>query len=107
MQPSNLGLDPANALWSSNSPSANPFFNGSSTANSNTDSTLNTSFYSTRSFGEVMGSPKADGPTLCTSTEATPANGYPTNDAFMGVSSPQPGGLPMWKWNNMDPGGKK
>jgi hypothetical protein len=120
MQPPNLGIDPANNLWSSNSPNNNLFSSLSSPeassssgndASVSANSGLNPNFYPTQEVGGVM-SGKRDpagggvqmphqGPQLSANSgfggSESEAN---AGEVFMGLSSPQPGGIPGWQWKN-------
>jgi hypothetical protein len=120
MQPPNLGIDPANNLWSSHSPNNNLFSSlsspeaPSSTGNDSSVSanpSLNPSFYPTHDVGGVM-SGKMDtagggtqmpnqGPPLSAGSGFS-GSGSEVNagEVFMGLSSPQPGGVPGWQWKN-------
>ena len=107
MQPSSLSLDPAASLWSNNSPNNN-LFTQTSSPDGTTDGSFgigSSTFYP--QIGSVMG-----GPVDLTKTEnqmpnlsATSASGNndanSAGDTFMGVQSPQPGGIPSWKWTVM------
>ena len=110
MQPPNLGIDPAANLWSSNSPSANLFSSVSSPGNSNTESIvgLNSNLYPTQDIGSgLSGRDKISGrgmempppPNQGSSLNPTGVGDSSAGEVFMGVSSPQPGGMPAWKWN--------
>jgi hypothetical protein len=96
MPPGNLSLDPAANLWSSGSPNANAFSNGSSPeANSNAFN-MNANMYPTQSIDGLMGQQQQ--PTL--SPSAPPNSDNSNNNAgqvFMGVSSPQP-----WRFTVMN-----
>jgi hypothetical protein len=104
MQPSNVALDPAANPWGSNSPNSN-LFTQTTSPDSNSDSFgLNSNFY-TQNIGSVMDGPmdmsKPDGPTL-TATSTNASNDNSAGEVFMGVPSPQPGGIPSWKWTVMN-----
>jgi hypothetical protein len=120
MQPPNLGIDPANNLWSSNSPNNNLFSSISSpeeTGSTGKDalkspnSNLNPNFYPTQDMGGIMrgkmdsagGSAQMpnQGPQL-SADSGFGGGGRESNagEVFMGLSSPQPGGLPGWQWRN-------
>jgi hypothetical protein len=117
MQPPNLGIDPATNLWSSNSPNNNLFSNISSPEGSGSvgneasisaTAGLNPNFYPTQEIGGIMGN-KLDstsagpnqGPQLSADSGFNGSGSEPnTGEVFMGLSSPQPGGLPSWQWKN-------
>jgi hypothetical protein len=106
----NVAFDPAANPWGgSNSPNNNMFTSTSSPESQNDSSYgMNSNYYS-QSIGGVMGGPmdmnKTDGPVLSAST---PGNNNDQNqsagEVFMGVQSPQPGGVPSWKWTVMNDG---
>lgn len=48
------------------------------------------------SFDMSMG--KGDGPVLSATTTSSGDGGQGAGEVFMGVQSPQPGGIPTWKW---------
>ena len=105
MQPANVALDPAANPWGSgNSPNNNLFTQTSSPESNNDAFGMNSSFYP-QSIGSMMGGPmdvtKSDGPTL-TATSMTESNDNSAGEVFMGVQSPQPGGIPSWKWTVMN-----
>jgi hypothetical protein len=103
MQPPNLSLDPAANLWSSNSPNNNQFTNTSSPASSaNNDSSFgHFGAFQTQSVDNPMSN---NGPTFSASTtnSNTGGNNAAAGETFMGVASPQPGGMPSWKWTVMN-----
>ena len=45
---------------------------------------------------------KQNGPTLSNSTPPSNSNDNSAGEVFMGVQSPQPGGVPSWKWTVMN-----
>jgi hypothetical protein len=99
MQPSTVSLDPAANLWSSNSPENNMFTQTSSPDSPPNDNAfgVHSSFY-TQNIESVMGASKSDqGPTLSANSPGN-NNDQSAGEVFMGVSSPQPGGIPGWKW---------
>jgi hypothetical protein len=114
MQPSNLSLDPAANLWPNNSPNNNLFTQTSSPENTTGDSSFGmpstgSSFYP-QNIGSVMSGStsdltKSDGtqhmPNLSANSTATIGNDSSAGEVFMGVQSPQPGGIPSWKWTVM------
>lgn len=65
---------------------------------------MNSNYYA-QSIGNVMGGPmdlsKSDGPVL-TATSTSTSNDNSAGEVFMGVQSPQPGGIPSWKWTVMN-----
>jgi hypothetical protein len=120
MQPPNLGIDPANNLWSSNSPNNNLFSSMSSPeataanghdASVSAHSSLNPNIYPTQEVGGVM-SGKMDtagggAPMLSQGPQLSADSGFGgsgseanAGEVFMGLSSPQPGGVPGWQWKN-------
>lgn len=106
MQPANLSLDPAVNLWSNN-PSNNNLFTQTSSPDSNSDATygMTPNFYSQNIGGVLSGAPEtgksdSQGPTL-SATAPNATGGENGGEVFMGVSSPQPGGVPSWKWTVM------
>lgn len=108
MQPSNPTLDPAANLWGSgNSPNQTMFTQTSSPdSNNNSDNFgMNSSYYA-QNIGSVMGGPmdlsKTDGPTLTATSTNSPPTDNSAGEVFMGVASPQPGGIPSWKWTVMN-----
>jgi hypothetical protein len=116
MQPANLSLDPAASLWSTNSPTNNNnlFTQTSSPDNTNGDSSFGmpstgSSFYPQSISGVMSGSTpeisKTDSvgqqmPNLSANSTAV-SNDSSAGEVFMGVQSPQPGGIPSWKWTVM------
>jgi hypothetical protein len=120
MQPPHLGIDPANNLWSSASPNNNLFSSlsspdaSSSTGNDSSVSahpSLKPNFYPPPDVGGVL-SAKMDtaggdtqmpnpGPQL-SADRGFIGSGSEVNagEVFMGLSSPQPGGVPAWQWKN-------
>lgn len=108
MQPSNLQLDPAVNLWSTNSPSAN-LFTQTSSPEGTADGMFGmggSNFYA-QNLGGVMGPPsdvaKPDNkmPNLSTTSTAPTSNNDRAGEVFMGVQTPQPGGISDWKWTVM------
>lgn len=120
MQPPNLGIDPANNLWSSNSPNNNLFSTMSSPEGSgptgneaavSATSNLNPNFYPTQKVNQIVSgqTDKAggsaplpiQGPHLSADSGLS-GSGSEANagEVFMGLSSPQPGGLSAWQWKN-------
>ena len=105
MQPGTISLDPAANLWNSNSPNNNMFTQTSSPDSQNdTSFGMNSNFYS-QNIGSVMGGPmdmnKPEGPTLSANTPGN-NNDQSAGEVFMGVQSPQPGGISNWKWTVMN-----
>lgn len=105
MQPSNLSLDPAANLWGNNSPSSNLFAQPSSTGTESSYSTGLPNFYG---YGASMGGPvdmskmESQQPMPTLSANSTSAsNDGGAGEVFMGVQTPQPGGIPSWKWTVM------
>ncbi|EXJ78104.1 hypothetical protein A1O3_09265 [Capronia epimyces CBS 606.96] len=107
MQPSNLSLDPAASLWSTNSLNNN-LFTQTSPPEGAADVTFGVAgsgFYPPNIGGMMggpldMAKPESQMPNLSTtSTAASNDNG--AGEVFMGVQSPQPGGIPSWKWTVM------
>ncbi|KIX01600.1 uncharacterized protein Z518_09326 [Rhinocladiella mackenziei CBS 650.93] len=108
MQPSNLSLDPAASLWSNNSPNNNLF-----TQTSSPEGTADASFgmggpnfYPQTMSSMMSGSTdlsKSDHqmPNLSANSTTT-GNDNSAGEVFMGVQSPQPGGVPSWKWTVMN-----
>ncbi|KAF7508990.1 hypothetical protein GJ744_008546 [Endocarpon pusillum] len=117
IQSSNLSLDPANTLWSSTSPTPNPFPTSmpppnnvpSSKSTAAAPSTFfpsqNMSAYSSNSNPRTAPNPVqkyGGGPPLDPSIQgSTPSTESSPGQVYMGLSSPHPGGLPAWKWNNV------
>src|ERR1700761_7011976 len=112
MQPSNLSLDPAASLWSNNSPNNNLFTQTSSPDNTGDSSfgmpSTGSSFYPQNISSVMSGSTpdlKSDGsqrmPSLSANSTANVSNDNNAGEVFMGVQSPQPGGIPSWKWTVM------
>jgi hypothetical protein len=113
MQPSNLTLDPAANLWSNNSPNNNLFTQTSSPEGTTGDSSFGmpstgSSFYPAN-IGSMINSSGQDNskttdgqqmPNL-SATSTTTSNDNSAGEVFMGVQSPQPGGVPSWKWTVM------
>lgn len=108
MQPSTLTLDPAASLWSNNSPSNNLFTQTSSpdTAGDSGFGMSGSSFYP-QNIGSVMSgsvdmssSDSSKMPNL-SATSTTAGHDNSAGEVFMGVQSPQPGGVPSWKWTVM------
>lgn len=115
MQPANLSLDPAASLWSNTSPNNNLFTQTSSPENTAGESSFGMastgSTFFPQNIGSMMsgstpdltkseGGPSQQMPNLSTTSTATP-NGNSAGEVFMGVQSPQPGGVPSWKWTVM------
>jgi hypothetical protein len=106
MQPGgNIAFDPAANPWGSvNSPNNN-LFPQQSSPDSNTNSFGVNSSYYPQNIGNVLGGPmdtgKTDGPTLSV-TSTTNSIDNSAGEVFMGVQSPQPGGIPSWKWTVMN-----
>lgn len=44
---------------------------------------------------------KNSGPMLSTTSTESGDGGQGAGEVFMGVQSPQPGGIPVWKWSAM------
>lgn len=106
MQPSNIRLDPAANPWGGASPNNNMFTQTSSPESMNDSSFgMNSNFFS-QSIGNIVGGPmdvnKQDGPTLSSGTPGGNNNDNSAGEVFMGVQSPQPGGVPNWKWTVMN-----
>ncbi|ETI25721.1 hypothetical protein G647_02495 [Cladophialophora carrionii CBS 160.54] len=112
MQPSNLSLDPAASLWSNNSPNNNLFTQTSSPDNTGDSSfglsSTGSNFYPQNIASLMSGStpdPKFEGsqpmPNLSATSTANVGNEGRAGEVFMGVQSPQPGGVPSWKWTIM------
>jgi hypothetical protein len=107
MQPANLQLDPAAHLWSTTSPNAN-LFTQTSAPEGTTEGTFaaTSSNYFAQNLGGMMGGPPDISkpgnqmPTLST-TSTTESNDNSAGEVFMGVETPQPGGVPSWKWTVM------
>ncbi|EXJ57241.1 hypothetical protein A1O7_07588 [Cladophialophora yegresii CBS 114405] len=112
MQPSNLSLDPAASLWSNNSPNNNLFTQTSAPDNTG-DSSFGISgtgpnFYPQNIASMVSGptpDQKFEGsqpmPNLSANSAPNVGNENSAGEVFMGVQSPQPGGVPSWKWTIM------
>jgi hypothetical protein len=111
MQPPHLGIDPANNLWSSASPNTNLFSSLSSPDASSLTGNEQPNFYPPPDVGGVL-SAKMDtagggtqmpnqGPQL-SADRGFSGSGSEVNagEVFMGLSSPQPGGVPAWQWKN-------
>jgi hypothetical protein len=105
MQPSNLSLDPAANLWTTNPLNSNPFAQPTTSPEA-TEGTFNTgslqNFY-TPSIGNAMGGPvdaiKSQSQHMpdLSATSTTGSNDNSAGEVFMGAGTPQPGG---WKWTN-------
>ncbi len=105
MQPPNLGIDPAVNLWGSSNSSNNNIFSNTTVSSpegsgSNKDGTssLNPNIFNPMGGKEQQAN---QGPQF----SADSSGGFGRNDenageVFMGLSSPLPGGVPAWKWNN-------
>lgn len=116
MQPSNLTLDPAANLWSTTSPNNNLFTQTSSPDNTTGESSFGmpssgSSFYP-QNIGSVMSASTPDLNSLknegggqqmpnLSANSTTVNNDNSAGEVFMGVQSPQPGGVPSWKWTIM------
>ena len=107
MQPGgNISFDPAANPWNSVSPNNNMFTQTSSPDSPNdTSFDMNSNIYS-QNIGSVMGGPmdfnkSEQGPTLSAGTPGN-NNDQSAGEVFMGVQSPQPGGIPSWKWTVMN-----
>src|SRR6202012_2350995 len=114
MQPSNLSLDPAANLWSNNSPNNNLFTQTSSPENTAGESSFGmpstgSSFYppslGTMLSGSTPELPKTESgqqmPNLSANSTTNLGQDSSAGEVFMGVQSPQPGGVPSWKWTVM------
>jgi hypothetical protein len=114
MQPSNLSLDPAANLWSNNSPNNNLFTQTSSPENTAGESSFGipstgSSFYppslgtmlsgSTPELSKTESSQQM--PNLSANSTTNLGQDSSAGEVFMGVQSPQPGGVPSWKWTVM------
>jgi hypothetical protein len=108
MQPTNLSLDPASTLWSNNSPNNN-YFTQTSPSDNTGDSSMGmqgSGLYS-QSIGSLMGGPvdmsKNDGQQMpnLSANSSMGGNDNSAGEVFMGVQTPQPGGIPNWKWTVM------
>jgi hypothetical protein len=103
----NLALDPAaNVFGSAGSP--NNMFTNQSSPDSTNDTSYGMSNFYGQNIGQMMGTGgpmsfdmgvgKGDGPMLSASTSNSGDGGQGAGEVFMGVQSPQPGGIPSWKW---------
>lgn len=106
MQPQSLSLDPAANLWSSNSPSNNLFTQSPDAANDVSFGLGGSSFYAPNTISSVMsGSTEPNSndrmPNLTANSTSPPSIDNTSGEVFMGVSTPQPGGIPSWKWTVM------
>jgi hypothetical protein len=105
MQPSNIALDPAANPWGTGSPNNNLFTQQSSPDSTTESYGMNSNFYP-QNIGSVMGGPmnlgKSDGPVLSENSTTQGSNDNSAGEVFMGVQSPQPGGIPSWKWTAMN-----
>lgn len=59
-------------------------------------------FSQSMGMGGPMDVSKQNGPTLSNSTPPSNSNDNSAGEVFMGVQSPQPGGVPSWKWTVMN-----
>ncbi|KAL2444480.1 Zn(2)-C6 fungal-type transcription factor mpsB [Exophiala dermatitidis] len=113
MQP-NLSLDPAVNLWSTTSPSNNVYAPPSAPDGGVGDGTFSgattsasSNFYGSSSGGNGGASTqdsKSQMPVLSNTTTNATSTSNDNNSAgevFMGVQTPQPGGMPSWKWTVM------
>jgi hypothetical protein len=112
MQPSNLSLDPAASLWPNNSPNNNLFAQTSSPDTTGDSSfglpSTGSGFYP-QNIASVMSAStsdvKSEGsqqmPNLSANSTTNVSNESSAGEVFMGVQSPQPGGVPSWKWTIM------
>ncbi|KIW48321.1 uncharacterized protein PV06_00923 [Exophiala oligosperma] len=106
MQPQSLSLDPAANLWSSNSPSNNLFTQSPDAANDVSFGLGGSNFYPTNTISSVLsGSTDTKSndqmPNLTVNSTSPSNNENDSGEVFMGVSTPQPGGIPSWKWTVM------
>lgn len=106
MQPQSLSLDPAANLWSSNSPSNNLFTQSPDAANDVSFGLGGSNFYPTNTISSVLsGSTDTKSndqmPNLTLNSTSPSNNENDSGEVFMGVSTPQPGGIPSWKWTVM------
>ena len=113
MQPSNLS-DPVANLWSSNSPNNNLFTQTSSPENTTGESSFgmpsNGSSYYPQSIANMLSASTPDlaksesiqqMPNLSANSTTSLGNDNRAGEVFMGRQSPQPGGVPNWKWTVM------
>lgn len=104
MQPSSsLSLDPAANLWSSNSPNNN-LFTQSPDGTGDGSFGMGPTFYPQNIASVMAGAsdmPKADQMPNLSANSNSPGNDNSAGEVFMGVQSPQPGGVPSWKWTVM------
>ncbi|KAK5467939.1 hypothetical protein LTS15_000912 [Exophiala xenobiotica] len=109
MQPQNLALDPAVNLWSSSSSNNNLFTQSPEAANDGSFGMGGPSFYTQNTISSMMSEstdsmPKSNDqmPNLTANSTSPPGNDNSgAGEVFMGVSTPQPGGIPSWKWTVM------
>jgi hypothetical protein len=111
MQPSGLTLDPAANLWSSTSPSNNLFAQSPERTGDASSYGMPGPLFYPQTIGSVMSgstdvSKSTEQMPNLSATSSTPGNNDNANNSagevFMGVQSPQPGGVPSWKWTVMN-----
>ena len=106
----NPSLDPAANIFGSVGSPSNMFTNQSSPDSVGDVNYGNMNNFYGQNIGQMMGMGgpmsfdmglgKGDGPMLSASTSMDSAGdgGQGAGEVFMGVQSPQPGGIPSWKW---------
>lgn len=103
----NVALDPAaNVFGSTGSP--NNMFTNQSSPDSASDPNFSMNNFYGQNIGQMMGNggpmsfdmalAKGDGPMLSATSTSSGDGGQGAGEVFMGVQSPQPGGIPSWKW---------
>ncbi len=108
MQPSGLTLDPAANLWSSTSPSNNlfaqsPEATGDASSYGMPGPLLYPQTISNVMSGSTDRSKSTDQmPNLSATATPSTNDSSTAGEVFMGVQSPQPGGVPSWKWTVMN-----
>jgi hypothetical protein len=102
----NVNMDPAANPWGSTGSPPNMFTSASSPDSNTANFGMNSNFYG-QSFTNMAGGPmtldmgKGDMPMLSATSMSSGDGGQSAGEVFMGVQSPQPGGVPAWKWTNM------
>ncbi|KIV84956.1 hypothetical protein PV11_00701 [Exophiala sideris] len=106
MQPPTLTLDPAANLWSNTSTSNNLFTQSPDAAGDGSFGLGGPTFFSQNMAGVMNVSGSSDQkdqmPDLTANSTSPVGNDNSAGEVFMGVQSPQPGGIPSWKWTVMD-----
>jgi len=105
MQPSTLSLDPAASLWPNNSPNNNLF---TQSPDGTGDLGMGGPNFYPQNIASVMSGSsdmsKSDQMPNLSANSTSPSNDNSGGEVFMGVQSPQPGGIPSWKWTVMSEG---